>query len=98
MMADRIIAMRQALQSALAAAGSTRDWGHITSQIGMFCYSGLKPDEVSASAWPSAAPLRSCRRRRFLIHWGRVRVDGYVVTCACVLATRDCERGGDPWR
>jgi len=46
MMADRIIAMRKALQDALGAAGSTRDWGHITSQIGMFCYSGLKPDEV----------------------------------------------------
>ena len=45
-MADRIIEMREALQSAIVKAGSTKDWGHITSQIGMFCYSGLKPDQV----------------------------------------------------
>jgi aspartate aminotransferase len=33
-MADRIIAMRQALRDGLAAAGSTKDWSHVTSQIG----------------------------------------------------------------
>lgn len=46
-MADRIIAMRQALRDGLAAAGSTKDWSHVTSQIGMFCYTGLSKDEVS---------------------------------------------------
>ena len=45
-MADRIIEMRQLLVDNLAAAGSTKDWSHITSQIGMFCFSGLKPDQV----------------------------------------------------
>ena len=45
-MADRIITMRAALRDAIVAAGSTRDWSHITSQIGMFCYSGLQPDQV----------------------------------------------------
>ena len=45
-MADRIIAMRSALRSAIASAGSTRDWAHITSQIGMFCYSGLDAAQV----------------------------------------------------
>ena len=30
----------------LAAAGSARDWAHITSQIGMFCYSGLSEAQV----------------------------------------------------
>jgi len=45
-MADRIIAMRSALREAIADAGSTRDWSHITSQIGMFCFSGLNPAQV----------------------------------------------------
>ena len=46
MMADRIINMRKALKDGLAAAGSTRDWSHVTSQIGMFCYTGLSPEHV----------------------------------------------------
>jgi aspartate aminotransferase len=46
-MADRIIAMRIALQTALKEAGSKRDWSHITSQIGMFCYSGMSAEQVS---------------------------------------------------
>ena len=45
-MADRIIAMRAALRGALAAAGSTRDWSHVTDQIGMFCYTGMSEAEV----------------------------------------------------
>lgn len=45
-MADRIASMRQALRSTLEAVGSTRDWSHITSQIGMFCFSGLTPEQV----------------------------------------------------
>jgi len=45
-MADRIIAMRQALKDALVAAGSTKDWSHLTSQIGMFCFSGMTPEQV----------------------------------------------------
>ena len=45
-MADRIIAMRSALQEAIIAAGSTKDWAHVTSQIGMFCYSGLNKEQV----------------------------------------------------
>jgi len=45
-MANRIHSMRTALRSALERNGSSRDWSHITSQIGMFCYSGLSSDEV----------------------------------------------------
>ena len=45
-MADRIIAMRVALKAGLVKAGSTRDWSHVTSQIGMFCYSGLSEAQV----------------------------------------------------
>jgi len=46
MMADRIKAMRAALVDALEAAGSKRDWSHITKQNGMFAYSGLSEKEV----------------------------------------------------
>merc|ERR1712008_7700 len=45
-MADRINTMRGALRDALEAAGSTRDWSHITDQIGMFAYSGLNKEQV----------------------------------------------------
>ncbi|KAK9234183.1 pyridoxal phosphate-dependent transferase [Lipomyces kononenkoae] len=45
-MADRIIKMRHLLKQHLEELGSTRDWSHITSQIGMFCYTGLTPEQV----------------------------------------------------
>lgn len=40
-MAGRIIAMRQQLYDALIARKTPGDWTHITSQIGMFSYTGL---------------------------------------------------------
>jgi len=49
-MADRIITMRTKLVDNLKQAGSTKDWSHITKQIGMFCYSGLKPEQVDKLA------------------------------------------------
>jgi len=49
-MADRIITMRQDLLDNLKDAGSKRDWKHITEQIGMFCYSGLTPEQVDRLA------------------------------------------------
>ncbi|KAF5397679.1 Aspartate aminotransferase mitochondrial [Paragonimus heterotremus] len=45
-MADRIISMRQSLVQLLAKEGSQRDWSHIVNQIGMFCFSGLTPEQV----------------------------------------------------
>jgi len=45
-MADRIISMRSKLVSGLKDIGSSRDWSHITNQIGMFCYTGLTPEQV----------------------------------------------------
>jgi len=45
-MADRIIRMRAALQTELKNVGSKRNWSHITEQIGMFCFSGLSPEQV----------------------------------------------------
>jgi len=45
-MADRIIGMRTQLKSLLAKEGSTKNWNHITSQIGMFCFTGLDAQQV----------------------------------------------------
>lgn len=46
-MADRIIGMRTQLVSNLKKEGSSHNWQHITDQIGMFCFTGLKPEQVS---------------------------------------------------
>ncbi|GAA50921.1 aspartate aminotransferase mitochondrial [Clonorchis sinensis] len=46
LMADRIISMRHSLVDFLTKEGSQRNWSHITSQIGMFCFSGLTPEQV----------------------------------------------------
>jgi len=50
LMADRIISMRELLVNGLKKNGSTRDWSHVTKQIGMFCYSGLTPEKVDRLA------------------------------------------------
>lgn len=47
-MAKRIKEMRKLLHEALAATGSTLDWGHVESQIGMFAFTGLTAEEVDA--------------------------------------------------
>lgn len=49
-MADRIISMRTLLRENLEKLGSKRSWDHITSQIGMFCFTGLKPEQVDRLA------------------------------------------------
>ncbi len=45
-MSGRIKEMRALLVSKLRSAGSNRDWSHITKQIGMFAYTGLKQTQV----------------------------------------------------
>ncbi|MCI4379252.1 hypothetical protein PGIGA_G00225730 [Pangasianodon gigas] len=45
-MADRIINMREMLVSNLKKEGSTHNWQHVTDQIGMFCFTGLKSEQV----------------------------------------------------
>ena len=40
-MADRIITLREKLHAALKEVGAPGTWDHITSQIGMFSYTGL---------------------------------------------------------
>jgi aspartate aminotransferase len=44
-MAIRIKKMRKKLVDALKAAGSIHDWSHVTQQIGMFAFTGLKEEE-----------------------------------------------------
>jgi len=43
-MANRIGSMRKLLVDELKNVGSTHDWSHITSQIGMFAYTGMNSD------------------------------------------------------
>jgi aspartate aminotransferase len=45
-MADRIISMRTKLRDGLKREGSTKNWQHITDQIGMFCFTGMDKDQV----------------------------------------------------
>jgi len=45
-MAKRISGMRSQLVDNLKSLGSKKDWSHITNQIGMFSYTGLKPEQV----------------------------------------------------
>lgn len=49
-MADRIITMRALLKKELESLGSKHDWSHITSQIGMFAYTGLSPEQMEKLA------------------------------------------------
>lgn len=45
LMADRINSMRTLLRDGITAAGSKKNWDHITSQIGMFSYTGLNAEQ-----------------------------------------------------
>jgi len=45
-MADRIMSMRTLLKKGLEDAGSKLPWNHVTDQIGMFCFSGMTPEQV----------------------------------------------------
>lgn len=45
-MAERIISMRTLLRRSLEDLGSPLPWNHITEQIGMFCFSGISPEQV----------------------------------------------------
>lgn len=49
-MAARMISMRALLRSNLEKLGSKHNWEHVTSQIGMFCYTGLSGEQVDALA------------------------------------------------
>lgn len=44
-MADRIISVRMKLKVNLKKLGSSRNWQHITDQIGMFCFTGMNQQQ-----------------------------------------------------
>ena len=58
-MADRIIRMRTMLKDGLKKEGSAHNWEHITDQIGMFCFTGLKPDQVCLYITKHMHPIHS---------------------------------------
>ena len=43
-MSSRIISMRESLRQKLEELGTPGDWSHITTQIGMFSYTGLSQE------------------------------------------------------
>eukprot|EP01026_Neomeris_dumetosa_P080986 TRINITY_DN90371_c0_g1_i1.p1 TRINITY_DN90371_c0_g1~~TRINITY_DN90371_c0_g1_i1.p1 ORF type:complete len:429 (-),score=41.01 TRINITY_DN90371_c0_g1_i1:493-1779(-) len=49
-MAERIISMRELLRKNLEDLKSPFSWQHITDQIGMFCFSGMTPEQVDTLA------------------------------------------------
>lgn len=68
-MADRIIKMRALLKENLEKLGSKHDWNHITSQIGMFAYTGLKPEQMEALAKEvRCIPFLEGKRKLWLTH------------------------------
>lgn len=58
-MADRIIKMRALLRENLEKLGSKHNWDHITSQIGMFAYTGLKPEQMDTLAKEVSNPTNT---------------------------------------
>lgn len=46
-MSARMAEMRAALRKGLADRSNEHDWSHVTSQIGMFAYTGLNTDQVN---------------------------------------------------
>ena len=45
-MSGRILEMRQGLRDRLEKRGTPGSWDHITSQIGMFSFTGLSEEQV----------------------------------------------------
>lgn len=46
-MSSRMFSMREGLVAELKALGNEHDWSHVTSQIGMFAYTGMNTDQVN---------------------------------------------------
>jgi len=76
-MADRIISMRTRLKEGLKREGSTHDWEHITDQIGMFCFTGMKAEQVEQI---------SSKHSVYLTKDGRISIAGISSTNVDYLA------------
>jgi len=66
-MSGRIIRMREALFNALVKLGTPGDWRHITSQIGMFSFTGLTPAQCATL---------SDKHHIYLLKNGRISMSG----------------------
>jgi aspartate aminotransferase len=66
-MANRVISMRAGLRSRLEALGTPGDWSHITTQIGMFSYTGLNPEQCEF--------LKEVKHL-YLLRSGRISISG----------------------
>jgi aspartate aminotransferase len=78
--------MREKLVGHLKSMGSKRDWSHITNQIGMFCYSGLTPDQVDKLA---------AEHHVYLTRNGRISIAGitshnveYLASAICAVTNK----------
>jgi aspartate aminotransferase len=66
-MSSRILATRKALVAELQRLGTPGTWTHITSQIGMFSYTGLSPAQVE---------ILTRRHHVYLLSSGRISMAG----------------------
>ena len=57
-MAERIISMRALLRQHLEDLKNPLPWKHITEQIGMFCFSGISPEQACGSLLSTYALLK----------------------------------------
>jgi len=82
-MAERIKSMRVKLRGVLEKNGgggeTCRDWSHVTEQIGMFSYTGLREDEVAACAEQGLFMLKSGRISLAGVNDGNVERVGEVM-------------------
>ena len=97
-MADRIITMRALLKENLEKLGSKRDWSHITSQIGMFAYTGLKPEQMDTLAKEVRTISCLISRTGGPLHWAHVaflgrRADHDVALGICHQGRKNLCRG-----
>ena len=79
-MADRIIEMRALLKDNLEKLGSKHDWSHITNQIGMFAYTGLKPDAMDKLAKEVCKPVSELLVLQRALRWSKV-TDIHTALC-----------------
>eukprot|EP01113_Clastostelium_recurvatum_P006494 TRINITY_DN1292_c0_g1_i1.p1 TRINITY_DN1292_c0_g1~~TRINITY_DN1292_c0_g1_i1.p1 ORF type:complete len:441 (+),score=116.37 TRINITY_DN1292_c0_g1_i1:26-1348(+) len=66
-MSGRIIHMREELFNALKARGTPGDWSHIKKQIGMFTFTGLRPEQVQ---------VMTQKYRIYMLDNGRISMAG----------------------
>jgi aspartate aminotransferase len=96
-MADRIIAMRTKLYDTLVKLDTPGEWGHIKSQIGMFSFTGLKPEQVDALAQKASIYLtRDGRISMAALNDGNVEVSRVTNDRCCSEAgsqSRKAQRG-----